>query len=152
MSSSLSTSGSRGEEGSSLSKSSTTSTQQQSKKKKKKYLLGEVARTPRDMIIHRSTTHAIHQASLLAKYDQAFLKRSNGLWTASVLADRGMQPKNSASSSHWYTADEIEEMEKKNSSTSMEVEESMLFVINEDGATKIVKRRHWGKFIRCIQE
>ena len=27
-------------------------------------------------------------------------------------------------------------------------EESMLFVINEGGATKIVQRRHWGKYVR----
>jgi hypothetical protein len=30
----------------------------------------------------------------------------------------------------------------------MELEDSMLFVINGDGATKIVQRRHWGKFVR----
>lgn len=50
-----------------------------------------------------------------------------------------MQP-TSASSSHWYARDEIDR--------GTEVEESMLFVINEDGATKIVKRRYWGRFIR----
>jgi hypothetical protein len=30
----------------------------------------------------------------------------------------------------------------------MELEESMLFVINEHGATKTVTRKLWGKFVR----
>ena len=60
-----------------------------------------------------------------------------------MLADRALQPKTS-SSSHWYTKHEIEK-------ETMELEESMLFVINEDGATKIVKRRHWGRFVRRMQ-
>ena len=45
-----------------------------------RYTLGEVARTPRDMVILRSNDKAIESASTLKKYDQAFLKRSNGLW------------------------------------------------------------------------
>ena len=45
-----------------------------------RYTLGEVARTPRDMVILRSNNKAIESASTLKKYDQAFLKRSNGLW------------------------------------------------------------------------
>lgn len=112
-----------------------------------KYVLGEVARTPRDMVIHRSNEKAGRSASLLEQYDQAFLKRSNGLWTCAVLADRALQPKTAARShwSHWYTKEEIDE-------ETMELEESMLFVINEDGATKIVKKRHWGRFIRCLQQ
>ena len=28
----------------------------------------------------------------------------------------------------------------------------MLFVIDEDGATKIIKKRHWGRFVRCMQK
>jgi len=106
-----------------------------------KYGLGEVARTPRDMVIRRSNEKAIHSASLLKKYDQAFVKRSNGLWTCSVQADRALQP-TTASSARWYTKSEIDE--------TMSLEEAMLFVINEDGATKIIKKRHWGKFIRCL--
>ena len=58
-----------------------------------------------------------------------------------MLAERALQPK---SASRWYTTDEIDE-------ETTELEESMLFVIDEDGATKIVKRRHWGAFIRRMR-
>jgi len=111
---------------------------------KHKYALGEVARSPGDMIIHRSGEKGIQCVSSIRKYDQAFLKRSNGLWTCAVLADRALQPTNSAGS-HWYPKSEIDD-------ETMELEESMLFVINEDGATKIVKMRHWGRFVRCMQK
>jgi hypothetical protein len=108
-----------------------------------KYMLGDIARSPRDMIIFKSNNEAIQSASLLKKYEQAFLKRSNGLWTSAILADRSLQPTKGKqfSSSHWYTEWEIDP-------TTMELEDSMLFVINGDGATKIVQRRHWGKFVR----
>lgn len=111
---------------------------------KQKYAIGEVAHSPRDMIIYRSSEKGIQAASLMKKYDQAFLKRSNGLWTCAVLADRALQPATSAGS-RWYPKCEIDKR-------TMELEESMLFVINEDGATKIVKRRHWGRFVRCMQK
>ena len=48
--------------------------------KKQEYRLGEVARTPRHMIIHRSNKRAVQSLSTLQKLDQAFIKRSNGLW------------------------------------------------------------------------
>lgn len=35
---------------------------------------------------------------------------------------------------------------------TMELEESMLFAINGDGATKIVNRKSWGKYVRRIKE
>lgn len=62
--------------------------------------------------------------------------------TCAVLADRTFQPTNAPSTrAHWHTESEIDE-------GGMRLEECMLFVINDDGATKIVKRRHWGKFVR----
>jgi len=103
------------------------------------YKLGEVVRTPCDMIIHRSNDAAVQSASLLQKFDQAFLKRSTGLWTCAVLADRALQPVN-ASASNWYTKEEIED--------HVPVEESLLFVINGDGATKIIKKKKWDRFVR----
>ena len=108
-----------------------------------KYNLGDIARTPRDMVIHKSDVEAIHSASLLKKYEQAFLKRSNGLWTAAVLADRSLQPIKTKrhQAAHWHSEWEIDP-------ANMELEDCMLFVINGDGATKIVQRRHWGRFIR----
>lgn len=108
-----------------------------------KYNLGDIARTPRDMVIHKSDVDAIHSASLLKKYEQAFLKRSNGLWTAAVLADRSLQPIKTKKhqAAYWHSEWEID-------SANMELEDCMLFVINGDGATKIVQRRHWGRFVR----
>jgi hypothetical protein len=47
---------------------------------KQKYMLGEVARSPSHMVILRSEKKANQSASMLKKYDQAFIKRSNGLW------------------------------------------------------------------------
>jgi hypothetical protein len=106
------------------------------------YELGDIARFPSDMIIHTSNNKAIHSTSLLKKY---FLKRSNGLWTISILTDRSLQltKTKQRASAHWYTEWEI-------NPATMELEESMLFVINEDGATKIVPRSHWGKFVRRL--
>ena len=60
-----------------------------------------------------------------------------------MLADRALQPTTDSSSS-WYAKHEIGQETTK-------LEECMLFVINEDGATKIIKKRHWGKFIRRLQ-
>jgi hypothetical protein len=110
-----------------------------STKSKQRYSLGDVARTPKHMIIHRSNTEAINSASLLKQYEQAFLKRSNGLWTLAIMADRSLQP--TQRDSHWYSEWEID-------SATMELEESMLFVINEHGATKAVRRSLWGKYVR----
>ena len=57
-----------------------------------------------------------------------------------MLAERARQPK---SASRWYTKDDVD-------GETTELEDSMLFVIDEDGATKIIRRRHWGAFIRRI--
>mmetsp|Transcript_7685 Transcript_7685/g.13568 ORF Transcript_7685/g.13568 Transcript_7685/m.13568 type:complete len:120 (+) Transcript_7685:1-360(+) len=97
------------------------------------------------MIIHRSNAKAVHSASLLKINEQAFIKRSNGAWTCALLIERSLQPANAPTSRlHWHTKKEI-------GHKTMALEESMLFVINEDGATKIIKMRHWGKFIRRVQ-
>ncbi|KAL7535425.1 hypothetical protein ACHAWF_005162 [Thalassiosira exigua] len=51
-----------------------------SRQQKPKYKIGEVARTPRHMAIRRTKENAFQSASLIKKFDHAFLKRSNGLW------------------------------------------------------------------------
>ena len=53
---------------------------EEGKEEKPKYALGEIAHTPRDMVVHRSNEKAIEAASMLQKHEQAFLKRSNGVW------------------------------------------------------------------------
>ena len=47
---------------------------------------------------------------------------------------------------YWHTVDEV-----KKSSQTMEMEECMLFVIDEDGSTKIVKKKHYGAYVRRLQ-
>lgn len=111
-----------------------------------KYAMGDACRTPMDMITHRSNKKAIQSTSLLSKWDQAFVKRSNGLWTFAVLIDRSLQQKNTPKHgphghASWSTVWEIDPR-------SMELEECMLFAINGDGATKIINKKSWGKFVR----
>eukprot|EP00804_Cyclotella_cryptica_P011099 CCRYP_013552-RA/>CCRYP_013552-RA protein AED:0.07 eAED:0.07 QI:0/-1/0/1/-1/1/1/0/768 len=112
-----------------------------SSKPHQKYHIGEVARSPNDMIIHRSYFDAIDSVSLIQKMQHAFIKRSNGLWTCAVLVERALQPINGK---HWYSEREIE-------NAGMKLEESMLFAINDDGSTKIVNKRNWGKFVRRMK-
>jgi len=109
----------------------------------KKYVLGDVARTPRDMVIHRSKNKANKCVSSLRKNDQVFLKRSNGLWTCAVIAERALQPTD-GENSRWYAKHEIDQ-------ETMELEESMLFATNENGATKVLRKKHWGRFVRPMQ-
>ena len=65
--------------------------------------------------------------------------------TYAVVAERSFQPIKAPSKySKWHVQHEINH-------ETMELEECMLFVINKDGATKIVKQRHWGKYVRRIR-
>ena len=109
----------------------------------RRYKLGDVCRSPSDMIVHQSNTDAIDSVALLNKMDQAFLKRSSGVWTCAVVAERSLQPKLKGVKNQWFTSDEIKDLPD-----NVEMEESLLFVIDEDGATKIVKRKRWGRFVR----
>ena len=65
-----------------------------------------------------------------------------------MIADRSFQPADAPSTrSRWHTQIGSDGHDKK----STDMVECMLFVINEDGATKIVKKRHWGKYVRRIR-
>jgi len=112
------------------------------------YGMGDACRTPNDMIIHRSDKKAIQSTALLKKWDQAFIKRSNGVWTVAFMIDRALQPKHISrrrrDCARWCTVWEIDPH-------SMELEESMLFVINDDGATKIINNKCWGKYVRRMK-
>lgn len=63
------------------------------------------------------------QVSSLNNYDFAFIKRTDGTWTYAILAYR---------------------------STLDNGEECMMFVMNEAGSTKLIRRRQWGEFVRCV--
>lgn len=136
-----------------------------------KYTLGEACRTPIDMIINRSNKKAIQSAALLKKWDQVFIKRSNGLWTVAVMIDRALQPaaprEEESSSSQLLSKKKNKRHSRRSAEprnnhpthksshwctvweidpTLMELDECMLFAIDGDGATKIINRKSLGKY------
>jgi hypothetical protein len=111
-----------------------------------RYNLGDACRTPRDMIICRSREKATESASLLKKWDGAFVKRSCGIWTYAILIERSPQPLNVLKKRleyyYWATAWEVDPRD--------EVEDSMLFAIDGDGSTKIIPKHTWAKYVRRV--
>ena len=108
------------------------------------YTLGEACRTPSDMIAYKSNKKAIESAALLEKWDQAFIRRSNGIWTVAVMIDKAMQPKDTKKRARWCTAWEIDPH-------SMDLEESLLFTVDSNGGTKIINRKSWGQNVRRMK-
>ncbi|KAL3786555.1 hypothetical protein HJC23_006805 [Cyclotella cryptica] len=94
---------------------------------RKDYSLGEVARSNSHMIIESCPQKALHRASKLKNHDFAFVKRMDGSWTYAILAYRSFVDGNTDSS-----------------------DECMMFVMNEKGSTKTIKRRQWAEFVRCV--
>ena len=94
------------------------------------------------MVILRDVDEAVRSAARLAKFDRAFLKRSNGLWTCATLVDRAPQP---VGAKTWVAAREL------NGAWDAPQEDAMLFAIDEDGATKIVRERQWGRYVRRLR-
>lgn len=95
------------------------------------YSLGQILRHP---------SHMMHQTNNLSKcavaapsvkslnnHDFAFVKRSNGTYSYSILAYRSMEPVKGH--------DQV-------------MEECLVFVMNDAGSTKMVRKRHWGQFVR----
>jgi hypothetical protein len=111
-----------------------------------RYNLGDACRTPQDMIICRSKQAAVESASLLKKWDGAFIKRSCGVWTYAILIERAPQPLNVLKKRleyfYWATIWEVD--------PRYEMEDSMLFAIDGDGATKIIPKHAWARYIRRI--
>ena len=108
-----------------------------------KYQLGDASHSPKDMIVKKSKSEATHSASILMKWEHCFVKRSDGVWTAAILVDRGLQPRRRKKNERatWHSLWDID-------SSSMDLEESMLFVVNENADTKIIGRSCWGKYVR----
>jgi hypothetical protein len=111
-----------------------------------RYNLGDACRTPHDMIICRSKQEAIESASVLKKWDGAFIKRSCGVWTYAILIERAPQPLNVLKKRleyfYWATVCEVD--------PRYEMEDSMLFAIDGEGATKIIPKHAWAKYVRRI--
>ena len=94
--------------------------------------LGDVA-TPNSMIIPSSSSspskhETLLQISSLKTYSFVFIRRSNSQWTYAILADRPVPQ------------DGNERGE----------EASMRFVVDKKGSTKVLKKRHWVKYIRLV--
>ena len=86
------------------------------------YVLGDSPRCLSHMIIESCPQAALERVSCLNIHDFAFVKRSNGLWSYAILAHRYVDINN---------------------------EEHMIFVLNEVGCTKTVKKGQWGKCVSC---
>lgn len=91
------------------------------------YHLGESARSLSHMNVESSPRAAEEKASQLKNYDFAFIKRTDGSWTYAILAYRSI-----------------------NENGSDPKEECMMFVMNEEGSTKMIKKPQWADFIRCV--
>ena len=88
------------------------------------YILWDTVRSPSHMIVEDCSEAALHKASQLKLHDFAFIKRSDGSWTYAILACRNTSEVNN--------------------------EECMMFVMNETGSIKYIKKRKWASFIRCV--
>ena len=89
---------------------------------RKDYRLGDSARSVRHMKIETSLEQSFIEASKLKTYDFAFIKRNDGSWTYAICATQFKEAG----------------------------EDCMLFVLNERGTTKVLKRRFWADFIRTV--
>ena len=111
-----------------------------------RYNLGDACRTPQDMVILRSKQEAVESASLLKKWDGAFIKRSRGVWTYAILIERAHQPvdvlRKRLEYFYWATVSEVDPRD--------ELEDSMLFAIDGDGSTKIIPKHAWARYIRRV--
>lgn len=90
------------------------------------YRLGELARSSSHMVIDLNPTSASSKVSALKNYDFAFIKRTDGSWTYAILAYRS------------YENDDGNQ------------DECMMFVMNEAGSTKMIKKCHWAEYVRRV--
>lgn len=101
------------------------------------YILGETARSSHDIGLLKNKPVAFTSISCLKLYDFAFVERSNGEFTYSILADR-------------YFAKSSAKRSNGDAPNTDDSEECMRFVISEKGHTKFIRKRHWAKKIRPV--
>ena len=87
------------------------------------YFLGDTAKCPTHMIIESDPGVALEKVSQLKNYDYAFIKRSDGSWTYAIVANR------------YHSNNDGEDF--------------IMFVLDEAGCTKIIKKKQWANFVRC---
>jgi len=90
------------------------------------YKLGQTVRSPSHIRIPTSSQNAMQQVSTLMKYDFAFIKRSNGLlYSYAILAYR-------------------------TTNTNDNKGESLTFVMDDKGCTKMIRKKYWCEYIRLV--
>jgi hypothetical protein len=87
------------------------------------YSLGDIA-SRSHMIIPDDPQDAFNLVSRLKQYDFAFIKRTDGSWTYALLAYRYVD----------------------------EGKECMLFVLDQGGLMKVIKKTQWSNFIRMVAD
>lgn len=102
------------------------------------YNLGDTARSSSHMIIETDAQRAIESIGTLSSHDFAFVKRSDGTYSYSILAYR-------SSSTH---VDE-ESLITRPPQLQGE-EESMTFVLSNAGCTKLIRKSQWSQCIRLV--
>jgi len=101
------------------------------------YNLGDTARSSSHMIIETDTQRAIESIGKLSSHDFAFVKRSDGSYTYSILAYKTQ-------------VDEESLITRPPQLQQGEVEESMTFVLSNAGCTKLIKKSQWSQCIRLV--
>eukprot|EP00956_Cyclotella_meneghiniana_P023240 scaffold44792_cov34-Cyclotella_meneghiniana.AAC.3 len=89
----------------------------------KQYTIGDIAQCSSHMTIENCPRAALINVCHMKTHDFAFVKRSDGKWTYSILAGQGQDCDNN---------------------------EIMIFVTSEKGRTKAIKMRDWAKLIRPV--
>mmetsp|Transcript_13125 Transcript_13125/g.26987 ORF Transcript_13125/g.26987 Transcript_13125/m.26987 type:complete len:302 (+) Transcript_13125:115-1020(+) len=90
------------------------------------YTLGDVVRSPSDMVSNCDEETSLQSVSSLFMHDFAFIKRSDGDWTYAVLALRSFE------------------------TVKGDLKECMTFVVNSFGAMKTIDDSQWGNYIRLV--
>ena len=88
------------------------------------YKLGQTVRSASHIKIPTSSQNAMQQVSTLMKYDFAFIKRSNGLYSYAILAYRTTHDNDKG--------------------------ESLTFVMDDKGCTKMIRKKYWCEYIRLV--
>ncbi len=112
-----------------------------------KYELGDTVRSSKDFLREGSITNVFK----LRTHDFAFVKRSDGRYTYAILANRSYQSRDAMEKKTTLLPESYPNDSVENEVVDDDMEEVMLFVINQTGSTKLIRKKHWAKCIRCLQ-
>ena len=103
------------------------------------YYLGDLITSASHMVIESTPERAIQAVDVLQTHDFAWIKRSNGLYTYAILANRSSSRSRPCASTDGSTT-----------TADSDNEEYMYFVLNDCGSTKMVYKNNWSKCIRLV--